>query len=68
MSIDKSLRIRTGMMRSRNVLTRAQRIAELQRQGKFTEGEDSPFGLPKVRVMKIKKRAKKKKKKDEDEK
>lgn len=55
------------MLRARNVLTRVERIAELTRQGKF-DSDDSPFGLPKVRVLKVKKRVKKKKAKDEDEK
>ena len=44
-----------------------ERIEELQRTGKFSEG-DSPFGLPKVRVLKVKKRAKKKKKKEDEDK
>lgn len=65
MSIDKSLASRAGLTRSRNVLNRVERIAELTRQGKFAEGETSPFGLPKVRVLKVKKRGNKKKEKEE---
>ena len=65
MSIDRSLRMTNSMIRKRNVLTRAQRIAELSRTGKFQDGESSPFGLPKVRVIKAKKRTKKKKEKKE---
>ena len=65
MSIDRSLRMTNSMIRKRNVLTRAQRIAELSRTGKFQDGESSPFGLPKVRVIKATKRTKKKKEKKE---
>jgi small basic protein (TIGR04137 family) len=52
MSIDKSLRRKNTLSRSRSVLTRAERIKTLQDQEKWTEGR-SPFGLPKVRVIKI---------------
>lgn len=52
MSIDKSLRRKNTLVRSRSVLTRAERIKTLQEQEKWTEGR-SPFGLPKVRVQKI---------------
>ena len=65
MSIDKTLRMRDALQRHRNVLTRAQRIEELERQGRWKEGSDSPFNLPKIRVLKSKKRAKKKEKKEE---
>lgn len=52
MSIDKSLkRSRTGSS-NRSVLTRAERIKTLQEGEKWVEGR-SPFGLPKVRVLKI---------------
>ena len=61
MSIHKSLKSTGGLARSRNVLTRYERILELERVGKFKGGDDSPFGLPKVRVQKTKHRAKKKK-------
>jgi len=53
------------MIRSRNVLTRAERIQKLQESDKWTEGR-SPLGLPKVRVVKISMK-KKKVKKAEDE-
>ena len=65
MTMDKSLRVRRGMIRSRNVLTRAERIQKLQESDKWTEGR-SPLGLPKVRVVKISMK-KKKVKKAEDE-
>ena len=61
MSIHKTLAAQSALVRSRNVLTRVERITELTRQGKYEEGETSPFGLPKVRVLKVKKRGKKKK-------
>ena len=67
MSVDKSLRLKDSLTRHRNVLTRAQRIEQLVIAGKFVEDENSPFGLPKVRVIKIKKRGKKKEEKDETE-
>jgi len=65
MTIDKSLKVRRGMVRSRSVLTRAERIAKLREQDRWQEG-DSPIGLPKVRVYKISVK-KKKKRKDDDE-
>ena len=48
------------MTRSRCVLTRAERIAKMMENGKWTDAS-SPFGLPKTRVQKIvlKKKAKK---------
>lgn len=52
MSIDKSLKRKSALARSRSVLTRAERIKTLQDQEKWTDGR-SPFGLPKVRVIKI---------------
>lgn len=67
MSIHKSLKSTGGLARSRNVLTRYERILELERLGKFKEGDDSPFGLPKVRVLKVKHRGKKKKEEAEAE-
>src|SRR5579871_1491076 len=64
MSIDKSLRRKNTLARSRNVLTRGERIKVLQDEERWKEGR-SPFGLPKVRVIKI---AKKPKKAKEEEK
>jgi len=40
-------------------------ILLLEAQGRFTEGEDAPLGLPKTRVLKVKKRVKVKKEKEE---
>jgi small basic protein (TIGR04137 family) len=52
MSIDKSLRRKNSLERARNVLTRGERIKVLQNEERWQEGR-SPFGLPKVRVVKI---------------
>lgn len=61
MSIDKSLRRKNSLARARSVLTRGERIAKLKELEKWTDGR-SPFGLPKVRVIKlIVKKAKKEK-------
>jgi small basic protein (TIGR04137 family) len=54
MSIDKSLRRKDSLQRARNVLTRGERILQLQDEERWKEGR-SPFGLPKVKVVKIKK-------------
>jgi small basic protein (TIGR04137 family) len=47
MSIDKSLRSKSTLVRHRNVLTRAERIAVLTDVGRFEE-DSSPLKLPKV--------------------
>ena len=52
MSIDKSLKRRRGGSSNRSVLTRAERIKKLQDLEKWPDGR-SPFGLPKVRVVKV---------------
>ena len=65
MTIDKSLKVRAGMMRSRNVLTRAERIEKLKAAERWTDG-DGVYGLPKVRVQKISLKKKKKVKKEEE--
>lgn len=65
-TIDKSLRRRGRLVRSRNVLKRHERIEKLQFDDRWIEGQ-SPFGLPKVRVMKTVVGKKKKKKAKEEE-
>ena len=67
MSIHKSLTTKGNLVRSRNVLTRYERILQLRKSGKWNEEDGSPYGLPKVRVLKTKKRVKEKKKKEEGE-
>lgn len=64
MTLDKSLRVRRGMIRSRNVLNRAERLTKLTESERWKEG-DSPFGLPKVRVAKLAMKKKKVKKAEE---
>lgn len=63
MSIDKSLRRKNQLARSRNVLTRTERIKVLQSDERWTDGR-SPFGLPKVRVLKVAKKGKSKAKEE----
>jgi small basic protein (TIGR04137 family) len=65
MTMDKSLRVRQGLVRSRSVLTRAERIERLKAADRWQEG-DSPFGLGKVRVYKLTVKKKKKKKEEEE--
>lgn len=67
MTIDKSLKIRAGSTKQRNVLNRAERLAKLIENDRFNEG-DSLYGMPKVRVQKISMKKKKKVKKDDDDK
>lgn len=49
MSLDRSLKTKpSGLNQHRNVLTRAERIAQLSKEGNFDEDADSPLNLPKV--------------------
>ena len=52
MSIDKSLRRKSGMSTNRSVLTRGERIKTLIETDRWIQ-DRSPYGLPKVRVQKI---------------
>jgi small basic protein (TIGR04137 family) len=63
MTMDKSLKVRLGLVRARSVLTRAERIQRLKAADRWQEGDD-PFGLPKVRVYKLTMKKKKKKKEE----
>lgn len=65
MTIDKSLKIRAGISRSRNVLKRAERLDKLKENDRWSEG-DSVLGLPKVGVVKVSLKKKKKKKEGEE--
>ncbi len=68
MSLDKSLRKKSGMAGVRSVLKRGERIAKLKEVEKFAEG-GNPFNLPKVRVLKVlAKKAKKAKVEGEEDK
>ena len=50
MTMDRTLKVHGGLLRSRSVLTRAERIAQLSEEDEFDPDSDSPLGLPKVRV------------------
>ncbi len=52
MSVDRSLKLKGALVRHRNVLTRAERVARLKEEERWQEG-DSPFGLPKVANRKV---------------
>ncbi len=66
MTIDKSLKGGGRLVRTRNVLKRGERIARLKMEDRWEE-DQSPMGLPKVRVIKTVVGKKKKKKKTEEE-
>ena len=65
MTIDKSLKVKAGMIKVRNVLKRGERLEKLKEAEKFAPGT-SPLGLPKVRVMKLSMKKKKKVKTEEE--
>tara|TARA_B100000029_G_scaffold370587_1_gene364435 strand:- start:1366 stop:1674 length:309 start_codon:yes stop_codon:yes gene_type:complete len=64
-TIDKSLKSGNRLQRARNVLKRAERIEKLEFEDRWVDGQ-SPYGLPKVRVIKSTIGKKKKKKKEEE--
>lgn len=61
MTIDKSLKRKGRLSRTRNVLQRHERIQQMQVDERWNEGQ-SPVGLPKLRVVKLVVGKKKKKK------
>lgn len=61
MTIDKSLKTRGRLARTRSVLSRDERIKQMKMDDKWTEGQ-SPFGLPKLRIVRLVVGKKKKKK------
>ena len=65
MTIDKSLKIKAGAAKTRNVMTRAERLTKLIESERWSEG-DKVYGMPKVRVQKISLKKKKKVKKAEE--
>lgn len=65
MTLDKSLKVRAGMARVRNVFRRAERIERLKSSDRWHDG-DNVLGLPKVRVPKLALKKKKKEKKAEE--
>jgi small basic protein (TIGR04137 family) len=64
MTLHKSLKSKNSLKRARNVMTRAERLAVLVDDGRWTE-EKSVFGLPKVRSFFVKRRHAKTEKKEE---
>ena len=52
MTIDKSLRVRSGISRNRNVLSRSERLEKLMAADRGSEG-DPVRGRPKVRGQKV---------------
>jgi small basic protein (TIGR04137 family) len=50
MTMDRTLKVHGGLIRTRSVLSRAERIARLTEEGKFDPEKDSALGLPKTRV------------------
>ncbi|HVW02404.1 MAG TPA: small basic protein [Planctomycetaceae bacterium] len=66
MTIDKSLRRKGRLVRSRNVLKRGERIEQMKTEERWVEGR-SPLGLPKTRVIKAAVGKKKKKAKAEED-
>ena len=65
MTIDKSLKVRKGLMKNRSVMSRVERLEKLIAMEKWQEG-DSVLGLPKVRVLKLTLKKKKKVKKEDE--
>ena len=55
MSIHKSLKMKGSLQRSRNVLTRAERIELMKERGEWPKGR-SIYSLPKTRVSFAKKK------------
>lgn len=66
MTMDQSLKVKAGGIKTRNVLTRAERVAKLQQLDRFDEDADI-LGMRKVRVQKVSLKKKKKVKKAEEE-
>ncbi|EMB16928.1 hypothetical protein RE6C_02331 [Rhodopirellula europaea 6C] len=63
--MDRSLKVQAGAIKSRNVLTRAERVERMKDLDKFNE-ESSIIGMPKTRVLKVSLKKKKKVKKADD--
>ena len=50
MSVHRSLKVKSNLLRSRNVWKRIERLEELKRSGEWEEGK-SVYGLRKVRTV-----------------
>jgi small basic protein (TIGR04137 family) len=66
MTLDKSLKVKAGAVKDRNVLTRAERLTQQVTQGTWTE-ESTVLGMAKTRVKKLAMKKKKKVKAAEEE-
>ncbi len=67
MSLHSSLKKSKTGGRHRNVLTREERLLKLGDEEQWSSEEDSIFGLPKVRSIKVRVKKKAKKKTEEEE-
>lgn len=67
MTMDKSLKVQAGAIKTRNVLTRAERIERLKVLERWND-ETEVVGMPKVRVVKVSLKKKKKVKAEPEEK
>ncbi|MBX3418512.1 MAG: small basic protein [Pirellulaceae bacterium] len=65
MTIDKSLKVKAGMSKVRNVFNRTERLAKLIEEERWQEG-DPLLGSPKVRIPKVSMKKKKKVKTEEE--
>ncbi|MFN3193505.1 MAG: small basic protein [Aureliella sp.] len=65
MTLDKSLRVSGGAIKTRNVLTRVERLKRLKELNRWNEG-DPVLGIPKTRVVKVSLKKKKKVKKEDE--
>lgn len=65
MTMDRSLKVQAGAIKSRNVLTRSERVARLKELDRFDESADI-IGMAKTRVQKISLKKKKKVKKPDE--
>lgn len=61
MTMDRTLRGRTGLGGNRSVLKRDERIAKMTDEGKFEMEAGNPMGLPKLKIRHSKAGAKAKK-------
>jgi small basic protein (TIGR04137 family) len=66
MTLDKSLKVSGGSIKSRNVMTRVERLTRLKELARWKEG-DPVLGIPKTRVIKVSLKKKKKVKGPEED-
>lgn len=66
MTLDKSLKVSGGAIKSRNVLTRVERLKRLKELDRWNEG-DPVLGIPKTRVVKVSLKKKKKVKEEAED-